>query len=141
MLHHQGIVMGEKRSFRPRLSVENPKGFYENIRFRALSDRILHESAYDVKSWNPLIPSIRASGVTGFRVRRLIEECCRAYSAWGWKDSRVCLTLGVWLDELDRLKLSAGEDPIWWASCGPVTIRAPTRVPGKPGQGGQDDVM
>ena len=97
--------MGEKRSFRPRLSVENPKGFYENIRFRALSDRILHESAYDVKSWNPLIPSIRASGVTGFRVRRLIEECCRAYSAWGWKDSRVCLTLGVWLDELDRLKL------------------------------------
>ena len=65
----------------------------------------LHESAYDVKSWNPLFPSIRASGVTGFRVRRLIEECCRAYSAWGWKDSRVCLTLGVWLDELDRLKL------------------------------------
>ena len=72
--------MGEKRSFRPRLSVENPKGFYENIRFRALSDRILHESAYDVKSWNPLIPSIRASGVTGFRVRRLIEECCRAWN-------------------------------------------------------------
>ena len=28
-----------------------------------------------------------------------------------------------------------------WASCGPVTIRAPTRVPGKPGQGGQDAVM
>ena len=27
------------------------------------------------------------------------------------------------------------------ASCGPVTIRAPTRVPGKPGQGGQDAVM
>ena len=28
-----------------------------------------------------------------------------------------------------------------WASCGPVAIRAPTRVPGKPGQGGQDAVM
>ena len=105
MLHHQGIVMGEKRSFRPRPSVENPKGFYENVRFRALSDRILHESAYDVKSWNPLIPSIRPSGFTRFRVRRLIEKYCRGYSTWGWKDPRVCLTLGVWLDELNRLKL------------------------------------
>ena len=35
--------MGEKRGLRSRPSVENPRGFYENIRFRALSDRILDE--------------------------------------------------------------------------------------------------
>ena len=97
--------MGEKRSFRPRPSAENPKGFYENIRFRALSDRILNDSAYQVKSWNPFIPPIRATGFTRFRARRLLAKYCRAYSAWGWKDPRVCLTLGVWLEELDRLKL------------------------------------
>ena len=97
--------MGESRTFRPRPSAQNPKGFYENIRFRRLSDRMLRESAYDVKSWDPSIPRVRAARFTRFRARRLLSTYSRAYPAWGWKDPRLCLTLGVWLEEIDRLKL------------------------------------
>ena len=106
VLHHQGIVMGEPRTFRPQPSAQNPKGFYENIRFRRLSDRMLRESAYDVTSWDPLIPRVRAARFTRFRARRLLSTYSRAYPAWGWKDPRLCLTLGVWLEEIDRVNLS-----------------------------------
>ena len=106
MLHRQGIVMGENRHFRPRPSIENPKGYYENFRFRTLSDRVLSESAYHVKSWDPAVPEIHAGRFTRFRIRRVLSSYSRRYSAWGWKDPRLCLTLSIFLEELDRLALS-----------------------------------
>jgi hypothetical protein len=103
LLHRGGVVMGEDRAFWPRPLPENPAGFYENIRFRRINDRVLQESGYRVKSWNPTIPKARAGYLTRFRTRRLLVTYQRRYADWGWKDPRTALTLGVWLRELERL--------------------------------------
>ena len=103
VLHHHGVLMGEEQHLRPRPSVENPKGFYENVRFRHVSDQILEESGYRVKSWDPAIPLIRAGLLNRFRAQRLVSRYQHRYPTWGWKDPRVCLTLDVWLKELRGL--------------------------------------
>lgn len=97
--------MGERRTFRPRPSPQNPKGFYENIRFRNLNDRMLRESGYRVKSWDPRVPAVRPTALTRFRIRTLLSRYRHRYARWGWKDPRTCLTLDVWCHELDRLGL------------------------------------
>ena len=103
ILHKHGILMGEDRNLRPRPLPENPTGFYENVRFRRMSDRILKESDYCVKSWDPAVSVVRAGRLNRLRVRLLLSQYDRRYEAWGWKDPRSCLTLKIWLDELARL--------------------------------------
>lgn len=102
LLHQHGIPMGEARTFRPRPSPENPSGYYENIRFRRTNDRILADSGYRVKEWNPAIPPVNPGRASRWLCSALLAWYRRRHPAWGWKDPRTCLTLSTWLNEINR---------------------------------------
>lgn len=104
MLHHNGIVMGREKEFYPPPMKENKKGFFENVRFRRVNDRILAEHGYRVKSFYPLVPVVKSCSLDmRLRAEQLIEEYDTEFTAWGWKDPRTCLTMGVWLGTLRQM--------------------------------------
>ena len=104
MLHQNGIIMGEDNTFIPKPAPENPKGFYENVRFRSLNDTMLAENGYWVKSFSPMVPnSIKLTEQTKDIAEQLIYEYNKKYSDWGFKDPRLCLTYGAWRTIFDGL--------------------------------------
>lgn len=106
MLHSNGIVMGKDFDWYPPPMKENPKGFYENVRFRRINDRILKENGYKVKSFIPNIPWVKETKNQKIRgkMKELITEFM-ACSNWGWKDPRTCLTFNSWYSVIRELKL------------------------------------
>jgi hypothetical protein len=105
LLHTNGIVMGEKENFyigndprdHPVNTDENPKGFYENMRFRTLNDLILSENGYLVHRFSPYIPdNIIVSEQANDIMAQLITEYNDQYPIWGFKDPRTCLTIDLW---------------------------------------------
>ncbi len=92
ILHHLGVNMG-RRLLGPKF--DNPKGFYENLNFLYLNERLLHSAG---GTWyNP--PSAER-----------IKELDKAYSTiiktlvdqekselWGWKDPRTVITLPLYM--------------------------------------------
>lgn len=108
MLHSNGIVMGRDTDFFPPPMRENPKGFFENKRFRKVNDTLLRDNNYRVKSFSPVVPVIKnGTLVIRTQMENLITEYSRSFDAWGWKDPRTCLTMEVWLAmlrEMDKLK-------------------------------------
>ena len=104
MLHSNGIIMGEQDSWHPKPMRENPKGFFENKRFRMLNDQILRDNGYKVKSFNPDIPPItQLSESCRDRMEALIKEYNTRYPCWGWKDPRTCLTLRHWFNVMAQM--------------------------------------
>jgi hypothetical protein len=103
LLDRLGVMMGEKRHMRPRPSEQNPKGFYENFRFRKLNDRIVEKAGYDVKAWRPEVPEINGTPRLRQKVRNLVEHYVKRYERWGFKDPRTCLTLDLWLDAIEAV--------------------------------------
>ncbi len=101
LLHHNGITMGEEENWKPKPNRENPRGFFENKLFRMSNDRMLAEYAYRVKSFSPRIPEISTcSHATWMEMDSLIRRYCVRYTAWGWKDPRTCLTIGIWISAM-----------------------------------------
>lgn len=91
--------MGEDGNWHPKPMKENPKGFFENRRFRVINDQLLRGHSYRVKSFDPIVPVIKnGSYSVRLQMENLVGEYCDRYSAWGWKDPRTCLTIAVWLD-------------------------------------------
>jgi len=106
LLHHSGITMGEDKVFIPRPSPENPRGFYENILFRRLNDRILKKQGYIVKKWKPYLACEPApSKMQRRKMSHLIETYNTRYSHWGWKDPRQMLTAACWFQLLQEMGL------------------------------------
>ena len=103
MLHQNGIIMGEDRNFLPPPSAENPKGFFENYRFRALNDNILSQYNYSVKSFSPMTPDkIDTNEQSEDIIRSLLYEYDERYTTWGFKDPRMCLTYSAWKPFLQK---------------------------------------
>jgi len=93
--------MGRQNDFFPPPLEENPKGFYENRRFRDINDRILQSLDYDVKSFSTSIPDVHAiNPLWREEMMNLITEYNKEFKYWGWKDPRTCLTLSAWLQAL-----------------------------------------
>ncbi len=106
MLHDNGVVMGRHGEFHPPPMKENPKGFFENRRFRAINDMILRGYNYQVKSFGVNVPNVHAvHGVGRYEMKELIVGYQDEFEHWGWKDPRTCLTLFAWLDILGELDL------------------------------------
>jgi hypothetical protein len=103
LLHDNGVVMGEEEVFLPRPGPENPRGFFENYRFRRTNDRIAERCGYAIDSWRPEIPPCRPGGLARLRMKRLLREYQRRYPLWGFKDPRTCLTLDGWLRALEGI--------------------------------------
>lgn len=99
LLHANGICMGDDSCFFPPPMKENPKGFYENKKFRTINDQILKYNDYKVKSFNPETPPYNCalSSETWDRMVCLIEDYESKEAVWGWKDPRTALTLFRWL--------------------------------------------
>ena len=106
LLHKNNIVFGEEENFIPKPSQENVKGFYENYLFRRINDRIIEKSGYRIKSWSSHVPEIiKADFITKYKMRKLLKKYSHKYLNWGWKDPRTCLTLKLWLNELNCLNM------------------------------------
>ena len=107
MLHANGICMGREKDFYPPPMKENPKGFYENVKFRRINDAILHKVGYKVKSFNPDIPEVPVIEDLEIRAKMisLIASYQREYENWGWKDPRTSLTFLSWVDVLNEMNL------------------------------------
>lgn len=96
ILHASGIHMGDNKTFKPKPNETNAKGFYENIRFRKINDKLLKNSVYDVKSWNTTIPTVKPSKPLRKEIKTLLEEYSSKYERFGFKDPRTCLTWEEW---------------------------------------------
>jgi hypothetical protein len=106
LLHSNGIFMGEDRNFIPRPAPENPKGFYENVRFRHVNDLILSQNNYAVKTFSPQVPDrINLSNQAKDIMMQLIYEYNKKYPVWGFKDPRLCLTYSAWKQIFEELKI------------------------------------
>lgn len=106
LLHANDISMGVGKDFYPPPMRENPKGFYENVRFRRQNDKMLAANHYRVKSWTPW--PLHAVGVGPKQlaeIAELFENYYTAYDNWGWKDPRTSLTMAVWLKLIDSYGL------------------------------------
>jgi len=107
LLHSNGIVMGRDDDFYPPPMKENPKGFYENVRFRRINDRLLKEVQYNVKSFNPEIPEVPIT--QDEKLRKMMKELIRGYDKefdnWGWKDPRTSLTFTSWIDVMAEMEV------------------------------------
>ena len=107
LLHTNGIVMGEERFFRPEPSPENPKGYFEDVRFRDINDAVLAHNHYYVKNWKMPIgaPYWDATPELFNAATVLIKEMDEEYPSWGWKDPRTCLTWPFWFRVIESLGL------------------------------------
>jgi len=103
-LHSNGISMGQLEDFYPPPQKENPKGFFENKRFRSINDIILRSFEYPPKHFNPKLPDydLPIAAVIRLKMRTLISEH-KDLPYWGWKDPRTCLTLRYWIEALDNV--------------------------------------
>lgn len=105
LLHHGGIAMGEEEVFLPRPGPENPRGFFENHRFRLHNDRMAERCGYRVKSWSTEVPVLGPGPLQRRAMERLLRRYAGRYADWGFKDPRTCLTLDPWLRALERTGL------------------------------------
>lgn len=106
LLHQNGIRMGEPQNFSPGPAKENEKGFFENYNFRIINDMILSRCGYNVISFNPDVPLCTKTDkkITTI-IKTTIKNNQKKYKHWGFKDPRTCLTLSVWKNAFNELKL------------------------------------
>lgn len=117
-LSANGVCMGEHGDFFPPPMKENPKGFFENRRFRTINDHALREAGYKVKAFNPDVPAwdyAYGSSIYG-QMDNVVDHYHNKWEHWGWKDPRTCLTLRPWLDTLlgmtDNIKILLTMRPV-----------------------------
>jgi hypothetical protein len=103
LLHSNGITMGRDNEFHPPPMKENPKGFYENHRFRVVNDNLLKEYNYHTKSFSPNIPTVDYQP-TRIAIN-LVLDYEMEFKNWGFKDPRTCITLPMWIATFVRLNL------------------------------------
>lgn len=106
ILHTAGIRMGDDETFIPRPHKQNPRGFFENIEFRRINDRLLEAEDYVVKQWNPRRPQISPSSGHRQEMRELLAVYHSKHEAWGWKDPRQCLTMDAWWEAIQDSDLA-----------------------------------
>ena len=107
ILHLNKIIMGTYQNFWPRPLRQNPKGFYENYDFRKINDQLLKQVGYDVKSYNPNIPTLEPTNKILDKMEKIIIKNDSTYSNWGWKDPRTCLTINSWSRIINDLGLQS----------------------------------
>jgi len=92
LLHSNNIDMGEGHFADP--GEDNPRGYFEDQRFREINDRLLKFSRYDVKSWKTPIPPCKTNKTLTRQIRGVLGHSREG--SWGVKDPRFCLTWEMW---------------------------------------------
>lgn len=105
LLHQCGLYLGQEQDLMPPASY-NPGGFWENLRFVEINERLLNElgGAWDCP---PSMPDgwDRQKEVLDQRAKaEAILQAFTGHEPWGWKDPRNSLTLPFWTALLPDIK-------------------------------------
>ena len=96
LLHNHGIDMGQGH-WKPGPNEDNPNGYFEDYRFRAINDDLLKASKYHVKDWEYRIPHIATPNKKiNKRMNTLKSIIAKKERPCGAKDPRFCLTWRRW---------------------------------------------
>ena len=106
LLNLCGLYLGPESELLPP-QPDNPEGYWENIRFVEINDRLL---AHLDAGWD-LAPGVSQGWELGPETSTLREESAElierfnAHEPWGWKDPRNSLTLPFWTHLIPNLKV------------------------------------
>lgn len=106
LLNLCGVYLGEETEL-DRKAPDNPEGYWENIKFLQVSDKILSlfDGAWDLP---PEFPSNWTSSgklkMPKYQAKELLESF-EEEEPWGWKDPRTSLTLPFWQALIPNLKI------------------------------------
>ena len=101
-----GLYLGDEIDMAPA-ALDNPEGYWENVHFLSLNDRILASLG---GGWD--LPPAAAPGWENFpeivayqvEARSTIQKLARR-PHWGWKDPRTSLTMPFWRQLVPNLKV------------------------------------
>jgi len=106
LLRGCALFLGPDEEFMPP-SAANPEGYWENVRFVELNERIMAEFG----GWWGKPPSFPAHWEFAPEVDSLFAEAealigqFRGHNSWGWKDPRNSLTIPFWRRLIPDLKV------------------------------------
>jgi len=105
LLSRCGVYLGKSSDMMPA-KPDNIGGFWENLRFVTINDRILAElgGGWDLPPKRPLKRSSKDLEHFVEDAKKLIGEF-QSVKVWGWKDPRNCLTLPFWSNILPEFKV------------------------------------
>lgn len=108
ILHHSGINMGDEIDTQVGYDKGNQ---YERVSTWQLNEDILgSRGKLSIDIGTP--QSLVLTDDQRRRMRSIIDDACRAYSDWGFKDPRTTLTYPLWAQELPEHKIIAIYRPI-----------------------------
>jgi len=100
LLHRCGLNLGPPEQLMPT-SVNNPDGFWENLRFVRLNERLLAASG---GSWLAPPATLRPTPKITAEATSIVAQF-EGEEPWGWKDPRNALTLPFWKTLLPSMKV------------------------------------
>lgn len=100
LLHRCGVHLGAPEQLMPA-SINNTDGFWENLRFVAVNERLLAASS---GSWFSPPATLRPSPDITAAAQSVIAEF-KGQEPWAWKDPRNALTLPFWKSLLPSMKV------------------------------------
>jgi hypothetical protein len=109
-----GVHLGDPADMNPAAS-DNPEGYWENIRFLDINDRLLTHfgASWD---WPSQLPNVWEGGALVMELAQEATDLVQSFhgtTIWGWKDPRSSLTLGFWKRVVPDLKvLVCLRDPV-----------------------------
>lgn len=106
LLNLCGVYLGEETDL-DRKAPDNPEGYWENLNFLKISDKILSSfgGAWDLP---PEFPSNWTSSGKLKIINHQAHELLKTFGEkepWGWKDPRTSLTLPFWQSLIPNLKI------------------------------------
>lgn len=100
LLHRCGLNLGPPAQLMPA-SVNNPDGFWENLRFVRLNERLL---AANGGTWYAPPATLRPTPKITAEAKSILAQFDNE-EPWGWKDPRNALTLPFWKTLLPSMKV------------------------------------
>ena len=106
LMHLCGLYLGLESEF-PPAAPDNQEGFWENVNFVRINDKVL---AHSGAAWDlpPEVPQRWASQPEFISLHNEAADLIHRFNEhepWGWKDPRNSLTLPFWLDLIPNLKV------------------------------------
>jgi hypothetical protein len=100
LLHRCGMSLGPPEQLMPA-SVNNTDGYWENMRFVQLNERLLAASG---GTWFAPPATLRPTPEITAEARSIVAQFA-GQEPWGWKDPRNALTLPFWKSLLPSMKV------------------------------------
>lgn len=100
LLHRAGVHLGPAAQLMPP-SVNNPDGFWENLRFVRLNERLLAASG---ATWYAPPAQLRPTGALIAEAKSILRQF-EAKEPWAWKDPRNAVTLPFWKSLLPAMNV------------------------------------